>query len=54
MGARAVEALAAGRTGMMIGMWRGEVVEVPLTEVVEKVHGVPRLEYLHLAQALSG
>jgi len=54
MGARAVDALAAGRRGFMAGMWRGDVVEVPLSEVVAHIGAQPRMEILHLAQRLSG
>lgn len=54
MGAGAVEALVAGRAGVMVGMWRGQVVEVPLTEVVARGQGVPRLDMLELAQQLAG
>jgi len=54
MGARAVEALAAGRSGMMVGMWRGEVAETPLADVVARGQGVPRLDMLELAQQLAG
>ena len=54
MGARAVEALAGGRAGVMVGMWRGEVAEVPLAEVVARGQGVPRLDMLELAQQLAG
>ncbi|HEX6031781.1 MAG TPA: ATP-dependent 6-phosphofructokinase [Tepidiformaceae bacterium] len=53
-GARAVDALAQGRSGMMIGMQRGEVVEVPLSVVVEHGHAEPDLDLLFLAQRLSG
>lgn len=53
-GARAVKALAEGRSGVMAGMWRGAVVEVPLTEVVAKAHAAPNLDVLRLAQSLAG
>lgn len=53
-GARAVEALAEGRTGMMVGIRGGRPVEVPLAEVVERIHPDPDLELLHLAWQLSG
>lgn len=52
-GARAVEALADGRTGMMVGIKGGRVVEVPLAEVVERKHPEPDLGLLHLAWQLS-
>ncbi len=53
-GAMAVEALIAGRSGMMIGRQGGVSVEVPLTEVVSKQHPAPDLALLALAQKLSG
>ncbi|MCC6382249.1 MAG: ATP-dependent 6-phosphofructokinase [Dehalococcoidia bacterium] len=53
-GALAVEALANGRSGMMIGMQRGQAVEVPLRDVVDNVHPDPPYELLQLAQMLSG
>jgi 6-phosphofructokinase 1 len=53
-GARAVDALAQGRSGMMIGMQRGDVVEIPLSVVVEHGHAAPDLEALYLAERLSG
>jgi 6-phosphofructokinase 1 len=53
-GARAVEALAEGRTGVMIGLQGGRAVEVPLQEVVENQHPSPDLGLLHLAWQLSG
>lgn len=53
-GAGAVEAMAEGRTGMMIGMRGGKVVEVPLAEVVEHVHPQPDLGLLRLAWQISG
>lgn len=54
MGAGAVDCLAAGRRGLMVGMWRSEVVEVPFADVVTHAHGAARLEILELAQRLSG
>lgn len=53
-GALAVEALAGGRSGVMIGVQRGTFAEVPLAEVVERVHPDPEYGLLHLAQKLSG
>jgi 6-phosphofructokinase 1 len=53
-GALAVEALVAGRSGMMIGMQGGRAVEVPLQEVVEHQHPEPQYHLLQLAQRLSG
>jgi len=53
-GAMAVEALVAGRTGMMIGRRGGKGVEVPLAEVVANQHPPPNLQLLSLAQKLSG
>jgi 6-phosphofructokinase 1 len=53
-GSLAVEALAAGRNGMMIGVQGGKAVEVPLSEVVERGHPEPDLGLLHLAWRISG
>jgi len=53
-GALAVEALVAGRSGMMIGMQGGRAIEVPLQEVVEHQHPTPEYHLLQLAQMLSG
>ena len=53
-GSRAVEALAAGRSGVMIGMLGGQVVEVPLADVAEHVHREPDLSLLRLAWQISG
>ncbi|MEO8538772.1 MAG: ATP-dependent 6-phosphofructokinase [bacterium] len=53
-GAMAVEALIAGRSGVMIGRLGGVSVEVPLTEVVAKQHPAPDIALLALAQKLSG
>lgn len=53
-GALAVEALAAGRSGMMIGMRGGLPVEVPLKAVVAGEHPAPQDDLLRLAQQLSG
>ena len=53
-GALAVEALVAGRSGMMIGMQGGRAVEVPLQEVVEHQHPVPEYHLLQLAEMLAG
>jgi 6-phosphofructokinase 1 len=50
----AVKALAAGRSGMMVGMFRGDVVEVPLADVVAGGHPPLRTDILHLAQELAG
>ncbi|WBL36101.1 hypothetical protein O0235_00270 [Tepidiforma flava] len=50
----AVEALAAGRTGVMIGRQGGRSVEVPLREVVANAHPPVNAELLRLAQQLSG
>lgn len=54
MGAAAVEALAAGRHGLMIGMRRGETVETPLRTVVQHAHSEARMDLLRLAQRLAG
>lgn len=53
-GALAVEGLAAGRTGFMIGMQGGRAVEVPLCDVVEQAHPEPEYGLLQLAQTLAG
>ena len=41
------------RTGFMVGMWRGDAVEVALSDVAERVHAVPDLIRLRLAQSLA-
>jgi 6-phosphofructokinase 1 len=53
-GARAVEAMVEGRSGIMVGFQGGMPVEVSLHDVVTKSHPKPRLDLLHLAQDLSG
>ena len=53
-GALAVETLAAGRSGMMIGMRGGRPVEVPLAEVVARGHPAPQYDLIRLAEKLSG
>lgn len=53
-GAMAVEALLAGRTGMMIGRQGGVSVEVPLQEVVNQKHPLPNVALIDLAHKLSG
>ncbi len=53
-GAMAVELLAAGCSGMMIGFQRGMPVQVPLREVVANVRPAPRLDLLQLAKSLAG
>ncbi|MBI5949796.1 MAG: 6-phosphofructokinase [Chloroflexi bacterium] len=53
-GALAVESLAAGRTGMMIGIQGGRPVEVPLEAVVAGAHPAAQEDLLRLAQQLSG
>jgi 6-phosphofructokinase 1 len=53
-GARAVEALLSGRSGIMIGRQSGVPVEVPLVEVVKRKHPAPNEELLSLARKLSG
>ena len=54
MGAAAVEALVAGRHGLMIGMRRGETIETPLAQVVQEAHSEARMDLLKLAQRLAG
>ncbi len=54
MGSLAVEALAAGREAMMIGMRGSRPVEVPLVEVVAHGHPQPEHDLLHLAETLAG
>lgn len=53
-GALAVEGLAAGRSGFMIGMQGGRAVEVPLSDVVAGAHPEPEYGLQQLAQTLSG
>lgn len=53
-GALAVRALVEGRSGVMIGIQRGQPVEVPLTEVVAKAHPGRDVSLISLAQELSG
>lgn len=53
-GAMAVQALAEGRSGVMIGRHAGKSVEVSLREVVANQHPAPDLALLSLAQRLSG
>ena len=53
-GAMAVAGLAEGRSGFMIGMQGGRGVEVPLQDVVERIHPAPQYDLLRLAQTLSG
>ena len=53
-GAMAVQALCAGRSGMMIGRRDGRSFEVPLVDVVRFKHPRPEYALLQLAQDLSG
>jgi len=53
-GALAVEGLDEGRSGFMIGMQGGRGVEVPLAEVVQRLHPAPEHDLLRLAQTLAG
>ncbi len=53
-GAMAVQALCAGRSGMMIGRRDGRSFEVPLLDVVRFKHPRPEYALLQLAQDLSG
>jgi 6-phosphofructokinase 1 len=53
-GGMAVEGLDEGRSGFMVGMQGGRGVEVPLADVVERVHPAPEYDLLRLAQTLSG
>ncbi|MGE0598277.1 MAG: ATP-dependent 6-phosphofructokinase [Dehalococcoidia bacterium] len=53
-GAMAVEALIAGRSGIMIGRQGGKSVEVSLEDVVSGQHPPANLALLALAQKLSG
>lgn len=53
-GALAVEGLAAGRSGFMVGMQGGRAAEVPLEAVVDQAHPEPEYGLLQLAQTLSG
>lgn len=53
-GALAVQALCAGRSGVMIGRRDGRSLEVPLVDVVRFKHPRPEYGLLQLAQELSG
>ncbi len=53
-GALAVDALAAGRSGIMVGIQGGHACEVSLREVVEKMHPAPPLHIAALAERLAG
>ncbi|GIW40931.1 MAG: ATP-dependent 6-phosphofructokinase 1 [Candidatus Binatia bacterium] len=53
LGARAVEALAAGRSGVAVGERKGVVVEVPFDEVFREQKPL-ELEFVDLAEKLSG
>lgn len=53
-GAMAVEALAAGRSGVMVGRQGGRSVEVDLREVVANKHPAVNAALLKLAQQLAG
>lgn len=53
-GAMAVDALVAGRSGVMIARQGGRSIEIPLTEAVSRPHPPPNLALLSLAQKLSG
>ena len=53
-GKGAIEALAAGRSGMMVGVQGGKPVEVPMAEVVKHGHPAPDTQLLALAQNIAG
>jgi 6-phosphofructokinase 1 len=53
-GALAIEALVAGRSGFMIGVERGQPVEVPLLDVVSHPRPTRRSDLLRLAQKIAG
>jgi len=53
-GALAVDALVAGRSGFMIGIQRGQPVEVPIAEVVSKPRPPARTDLVRLAQKIAG
>jgi 6-phosphofructokinase 1 len=53
-GALAVQSLADGETGMMIGVQGRRPVSVPLTEVVGREHPEPEYGLLQLAQSIAG
>ena len=53
-GARAMQALIAGRSGIAIGIQSGKVVEVPYTEIEANRHPEPAYAVLRLAQELAG
>jgi 6-phosphofructokinase 1 len=52
LGAAAVDALAEGKYGVMVGLAKGEIVRLPLAEVVGKEKKID-LQLLKLAQILS-
>ncbi len=53
-GALAIDALVAGRSGFMIGIQRGQPVEVPIAEVVSKPAPPARTDLVRLAQKIAG
>jgi 6-phosphofructokinase 1 len=53
-GALAVEGLADGRSGFMVGIQGGRPVEVPLRDVVANEHPLPDYGLLRLAQSIAG
>lgn len=53
-GALALEGLAEGRSGFMVGIQRGQPVEVALAEVVARSRPASRMDLLALAQTLAG
>jgi len=53
-GALAARALIEGRSGIMIGIQRGQAVEVALKDVVTNSHPSPDTSLLSLAQELAG
>ncbi|KLU62257.1 6-phosphofructokinase [Peptococcaceae bacterium CEB3] len=51
-GARAVDLLLEGKSGVMVGIQNNRIVDVPLEEALQKSHKLP-LSLYHLAQSLS-
>ncbi|MCK9518918.1 MAG: 6-phosphofructokinase [Dehalococcoidia bacterium] len=53
-GALAIDALAAGRSGFMIGMQRGQPVEIDLSEVLSHSRPTSRIDFVRLAGRIAG
>jgi 6-phosphofructokinase 1 len=52
MGVKAVEAILSGQNDVMIGLQKGELIPVPLSEVTARIRPVPP-EYIEMAHILS-